>query len=78
MSSKSLYLLCTSLQEQLLTKEWGMETKVSSLYIWLKGSAKLISLIENITPFFNNFLALSLKMFTTDVHMCFYFVAQIT
>jgi hypothetical protein len=55
-----------------------METKVSSLYIWLKGSAKLISLIENITPFFNNFLALSLKMFTTDVHMCFYFVAQIT
>lgn len=56
-----------------LTKaHWGTEVKKSTVYIWIKGFAKLISSIQNATlPY--NFWTASLKMFTTDVHMCFSF-----
>ena len=62
----------------LLTKaDWGMEVKVSTVFSWIKGFAKLISSIQNVT-LLCNFWTASLKMFTTHVHMCFHFVAQVT
>ena len=62
----------------LLTKaDWGMEIKVSTVFLWIKEFAKLISSIQNIT-LLCNFWTASLKTFTTRVHMCFHFVAQVT
>lgn len=56
---------------------WGMETTVSTVHLWIKGFAKLVSSVQNVTLLYN-FWTASLKMLTTDVHMCFHFVAQVT
>jgi len=45
----------------LLTEaDWGMEIKVSTVFLWIKGFAKLISSIQNIT-LLCNFWTASLK-----------------
>lgn len=76
MSSSVWLFLCTLLH--ILTKaDWGMEIKVSDVFSWIKGFAKLISSVQNVTLLYN-FCTASLKMFTTHVHMCFHFVVQVT
>jgi len=75
--SSSVWLFLYILLHILTKADWGMEMKVSAVFSWIKGFATLISSIQNVTLLYN-FWTASLKMFTTHVHMCFHFVAQVT